>query len=794
MNLVVFHNTNLTRFLLAQLHIKSLVGKRSPKALRNALAKLPTGIEAYSQAYDDAMERIESQVDDQTDLAKQVLSWITCARRPLTTLELQHALAVEHASSDIDEDNMPEIQDMLSVCAGLVTVDDESKVIRLVHYTTQQYFEQNQTKWFSNTEANITAVCLTYLSFSAFWTGPCQTRTEYQKRLYSYPFYDYAARNWGHHARGENPRSQQEIPNQTVIDFLETESKLHASSQVILANRQIFFRPHFNRHFPMYTTALHVAAYFGLEAALDALLKGKYPPDTQDLNGQTPLSWAAEIGNFVFVKRFLETGEVDVDSREPGHGRTPLIFAAGNGHLAIVELLVSHGADVELADSELDSTPILWAAWRGYKDVVMFLLDQGADIEARNFFDSSALSLAVKSGHSGVVKLLLQRGANTDLVDKHDQSPLSHAAEEGYENIVEMLLTIDNIDIEARDAHGQTPLLYAISANSIAIVKRLLEAGANINSKDHMRVTPLALAVEEGHEAIVELLLSTKDCDAYRSDPKAGTLVSLARQQGHETIVQLLLDFESRMVVDEMSTDTVTQTFANVLPEDKIMQNPSSDHSTTLTYQQLLSLEMKRIIKSPTAKKLVSRLTRNLNQRRYFVFWDNSGLRQFREEARSFFDAIGLILDPKLGLIAGNIEVVFASNPIVAHENFEFYKLLEIVREHSRMQSTDTSEHSLSNFIREIILPRLPPENATSNGMELFNGLPLSVFILTGGIWSTPADVPGFEYEIKNLLQNIRHRSLDQTQVMIQFIRFGDNKDTIGYLNHLKDIGRLEDW
>lgn len=82
------------------------------------------------------MERIEGQVTDQKDLAKQVLSWITYARRPLTTIELQHALAVEAGEAHLDEENLPQIEDMVSVCAGLVTVDDESGIIRLVHYTT----------------------------------------------------------------------------------------------------------------------------------------------------------------------------------------------------------------------------------------------------------------------------------------------------------------------------------------------------------------------------------------------------------------------------------------------------------------------------------------------------------------------------------------------------------------------------------------------------------------------------------------------------------------------------------
>lgn len=84
------------------------------------------------------MERIEGQLADSQELAKQALGWITCSKRPLTTLELQHALAVEIGQSSLDEDNLPEIDDVVSVCAGLVTIDEGSGIIRLVHYTTQE--------------------------------------------------------------------------------------------------------------------------------------------------------------------------------------------------------------------------------------------------------------------------------------------------------------------------------------------------------------------------------------------------------------------------------------------------------------------------------------------------------------------------------------------------------------------------------------------------------------------------------------------------------------------------------
>ena len=52
---------------------------------------------------------------------------------------------MEVGESNLDEDNLPEIEDMVSVCAGLVTIDEESNVIRLVHYITQEYFKRTQS-------------------------------------------------------------------------------------------------------------------------------------------------------------------------------------------------------------------------------------------------------------------------------------------------------------------------------------------------------------------------------------------------------------------------------------------------------------------------------------------------------------------------------------------------------------------------------------------------------------------------------------------------------------------------
>jgi hypothetical protein len=64
-------------------------------AVQTALQKPSNKFNGYDSAYNDAMEQTQGQIQDQEELAMHVLSWITCAKRPLTATDLQHALAVE---------------------------------------------------------------------------------------------------------------------------------------------------------------------------------------------------------------------------------------------------------------------------------------------------------------------------------------------------------------------------------------------------------------------------------------------------------------------------------------------------------------------------------------------------------------------------------------------------------------------------------------------------------------------------------------------------------------------------
>ena len=116
-----------TRFLLARLHMDKLVQQNSDKEVLRALDNLPEGID---DIYNDAMDRIERQSEVDKQLAKQVLSWITHTRRPLSVEELQCALAVSPDTIELDPGALIYERKLTSVCAGLVVIDGQ-RIIRL---------------------------------------------------------------------------------------------------------------------------------------------------------------------------------------------------------------------------------------------------------------------------------------------------------------------------------------------------------------------------------------------------------------------------------------------------------------------------------------------------------------------------------------------------------------------------------------------------------------------------------------------------------------------------------------
>src|SRR6266487_2129386 len=161
------------RFLLAQLHMDLLLSKSRCGSIKLALQNLPRGIQGLDTTYEQRMKIIDGQEEDSRALAKQVLSWITHAKRPLATVELQHALAVGDGAVELNEDFFPEVEDLVSVCAGSVSgrhslLTKTSTLPAGVHYTKQEYFERTWIHWIPHAQTDIASVCLTYLSLYTF--------------------------------------------------------------------------------------------------------------------------------------------------------------------------------------------------------------------------------------------------------------------------------------------------------------------------------------------------------------------------------------------------------------------------------------------------------------------------------------------------------------------------------------------------------------------------------------------------------------------------------------------------
>ena len=440
------------------------------KDIRHALQNLSAGLE---EAYKDALERIESQKPGLSSFAKRVLSWITCARRPLTLPELRHALATKTTEPGIDEDAFPDADEMVSICAGLVTVDQETNIIRLIHTTTREYFESIHETLFPSVQREIAITCLNYLSLNEFADGCCTDDDQLQLRLENFPFLTYASQNWGNHAR-KGP--EQDVMSE-MLGLLAQVGNLACSFQVAWsAEPQCYPRKHTQSpltHIP----GLMAAGFFDLQGTVKLLLQRGVDIDSANSCGQTTLHWVAG-GNHDTLTRLLLDRGANVNASD-NDGKTALHEAAGAGNHAVARLLLDHGADIEARDKN-GATALHYGASGGHDVLVRLLFEYGADVDACEITTrDTALHLASTFGHRGVLQSLLSRGADVEVKNTQKDSAL-HCA-------------IDN----------RAPTV------DIEIVRALVYHGSMVVDQNVDNMTPLHLTVKRNREDVAALLLQS---------------------------------------------------------------------------------------------------------------------------------------------------------------------------------------------------------------------------------------------------------------------------------------------
>jgi len=514
-------------------------------------------------AYEAMLGRIKVQGGEKARLGMAVLMWISHSRRPLQVDEICHAVAIRIGSNDLNNGDIPTISTLLDCCQGLVTVDEGASTIRLIHFTLQEHLCTHPSLY-DRAHSTMAETCLTYLNFQHtkdLLAGPSAD-------VRDTPFLEYSSLYWGTHMRMEFSDRAKTFALQLLDEF-----DSHISAKFLWKSINGRLTVHSYPDDKPFS-ALHCISYFGIPEVTNALIKmNRWDVNQRDGLDMTPLILASRYGHEEVARLLLRKKHIQPDQHDADYGRTALSWASGNGHEGIVRLFLARqfvnprsigrrwgkaASAVDLlfsgryvnpdSSSKSGRTPLSWAAGNGHEGIVKLLLgrkDVNPDTPDTER-GRTPLCWAAGSGHEGIVKLLLGRkGVNPNTTEtKHGQTPLLWAAVTGHEGVVEILLGRRDVNPDTPDTErGRTPLCWAAGSGHEGIVKLLLgQKGVNPNTTDTKRgQTPLLWAAAAGHEGIVKLLLGRKDINPNCSSKSGLTPLSLAVVAGHEGIVKLLL-------------------------------------------------------------------------------------------------------------------------------------------------------------------------------------------------------------------------------------------------------------
>ncbi|XP_077594925.1 kinase D-interacting substrate of 220 kDa B-like isoform X1 [Stigmatopora nigra] len=289
-------------------------------------------------------------------------------------------------------------------------------------------------------------------------------------------------------------------------------------------------------------TTLAIQKLFGhvedenLPALKDHLDRFKEVDGRSD-NGQTPLMLAAEQGSLDIVQELIRRGaNVNLDDVDCW---SALISAAREGHVEVVKELLENSAYVEHRDVG-GWTALMWASYKGRVEVAQVLLQNGANPNTTGQqYSVYPIIWASGRGHAQVVKLLLDGGAKVNCSDKYGTTSLIWAARKGHLDCVTHLLE-NGADVDQDGANSMTALIVAVKGGFTDVVKELLKRNPNVNMTDKDGNTALMIAAKEGYTEIVQDLL---DAGTYVNIPdRSGDTVLIgAVRGGHVEIVRALL-------------------------------------------------------------------------------------------------------------------------------------------------------------------------------------------------------------------------------------------------------------
>ncbi|KAK5093560.1 hypothetical protein LTS08_008884 [Lithohypha guttulata] len=544
-------------FLLVSAQLEYLSSQPSVKETRDALRALPNKISDY---YAQAFQRIEKQVESNQILAKKAISYVQCARRPLTAVELTQALSLQPNAADLNEKLDYDREVVLAVCLRLLHFNKVTTAFTLVHGTLNTYLNEHPQHLLPDFKTYFARICLTSLMLEPFRNGCSQDLSEFEQKLNHHRFWVYACHHWFYHVSAYQTVASVQGP---LLIFLNDKNLLSACVQTLYASP--LSAKDWHERYPRNFSQAHLAARCGLHDTF-LLYASRATIDRRDTTGMTSLILAAQFGHTTIVQASLDRG-ADVNACNV-NGESGLALAVKNGHTHLVQLLLSVGAQVDMEDNKgwtgldwavlvgntslvqqflkssndtilkdgKDRRALFLAAEEGHAQIVQLLLDHRVDINTRDAEGSTALDWAVPAGRLASSRTLLENGASIDCRDNYENTVLHWAIQDG--DMVDLLIK-HGAEVDASNRQGQTALCWASQDGALLAAERLLNHGAAIDMRDADGFRPLHRAVLRGRMDMVVLLLD-RGAEASVKDDKFWTPLRVALTKEHRDIARLL--------------------------------------------------------------------------------------------------------------------------------------------------------------------------------------------------------------------------------------------------------------
>ncbi|KAF2825614.1 ankyrin [Ophiobolus disseminans] len=304
-------------------------------------------------------------------------------------------------------------------------------------------------------------------------------------------------------------------------------------------------------------SALHLAVQNNNESLVELLLSHGADPNLRATDPILDLSRKVQFDDLAVTSLRFKTSQWREIGSSPGLG-----LAILNNNTNIVELLLKHGADPDVATEGIPS--LIYAIRNKRRDIAALLLNSGADMNVRDLsaksrWDSTAILAACLESDEDTTQLLINRGIDVNATNMR-YTALQAGSRVGNQAIVKALIRAGaNIDSVGQALDAGTPLFEAIMMRSSEqglweklshrrerhkdIIVMLLQHGAKIDASPHPNLpSPLSQVAEQEDHEVVELLLRLGSSTDLQSCTELTRCFCSAASNGYEDTVRLLLD------------------------------------------------------------------------------------------------------------------------------------------------------------------------------------------------------------------------------------------------------------